>query len=286
MAESDDALARARKRYVDLLKRSLRGVTSFDNELRIRYLRKCLEGRATWDPAVLHEIRRHDPEETMRFAIAKVLGTPLDLDLANIGYDYTMIGSQRLDNIEQCFHGILADGVPGDFIECGVWRGGSVVFMCGLLEAYEVPDRRVWVADSFEGVPPPSAAPDVALGLDLSREKCLMLAVDAETVMRAFEVHGLWNARVQLLPGWFKETLPRAPIEQLALLRLDGDIYESTMDALVALYDRLVPGGFVIIDDFFIPTCRQAVEEFRAARGIHEPIVTIDWAGAYWRRAR
>jgi O-methyltransferase len=103
-------------------------------------------------------------------------------------------------------------------------------------------------------------------------------------VKRTFESYGLLDDRVRFLPGWFKDTLHAAPIERLALLRLDGDIYESTMDALVALYEKLVPGGYLIVDDFFVPTCKKAIEEFRAARGITEPIVTIDWAGAYWRK--
>ena len=286
MPTSPDPLTRARQRYVDLLKRSLRGVTSFDNTLRIRYLRQCAEGQATYDPRILHDIRQHDPGDALRLAIAGNEGTTVDFNLDNLGYDYTMIGEKRLDNIEASFHTLIEDGIPGDLIECGVWRGGAVVFMCGLLEAYDIPDRRVWVADSFQGLPLPSAAPDVAAGLDLSRDQCPMLAIDADTVMRAFEVHGLWNPRVRLLPGWFKDTLATAPIDQLALVRLDGDLYESTMDGLVGLYDRLAPGGFIIIDDLFVPACRQAVDEFRAARRIREPIVPIDWTGGYWRRDR
>jgi hypothetical protein len=280
------ALARARSRYVELLKRSLLGVTSFDNELRIRYLRQCVEGKAMYDPALLHDIRRHEPAEVARLAEAKTDGMVLDLNLENLGFEHTMLGRRRLDNIEECFHSIIRDGIPGDFIECGVLRGGAVVFMRGLLEAYEVPDRLVWVADSFEGLPPPTAPPDIALGLDLSRERCPMLAVDLETVKRAFEIYGLLDDRVRFLPGWFKDTLSAAPIEELALLRLDGDIYESTMDALLALYDKLAPGGYLIVDDLFVPTCRQAVNDFRAARGIEEPIVTIDWTGCYWRKER
>ena len=69
-------------------------------------------------------------------------------------------------------------------------------------------------------------------------------------------------------------------------MRLDGDLYESTMDALTNLYDRLSPGGYVIVDDYSIPACRLAVEDFRRARGLTEEIVQIDWTGVFWRRAR
>lgn len=277
-------LERARRRYLDLLKRVLLGKTSFDNELRIRYLKQCLAGKAVFEPRLLYDIRQHEPEEMLRLAIARRDGMMLDFDLEKLPFDYTMVGEKRLENIEECFHRVIADGIPGDFIECGVWRGGAVVFMRGLLAAYEVPDRRVWVADSFQGLPPPTAAPDVAFGLDLSKEKAPMLAVDLSTVWRAFDDFGLMDDRVKFIPGWFKDTLKTAPIEQVSILRLDGDIYESTMDIFTALYDKLSPGGFCIIDDFFVPTCKQAVEEFRNARGITEPIVAIDWTGCYWRK--
>jgi len=285
-ALSEAALERARERYVDLLRRSVLDIPYFDNELRIRYLRQCIAGKARFSPSVLYDIRQHDPEDTARFAGADEIGFPLDFDLENIGFSHTMLGRKRLDNVEQCFRSIVADGIPGDFIECGVWRGGTVVFLRGLLEAFEIPERVVWAADSFEGLPPPTHPADVALGLDLSREHCPMLAVSLETVKRTFESYGLLDDRVRFIPGWFKDTLAAAPIEKLAMLRLDGDIYESTMDALVALYDKLVPGGYLIIDDWFVPTCKKAVEEFRAARGIEDPVITIDWAGGYWRKTR
>jgi hypothetical protein len=283
---SAEAIARARERYTDLLKRSLLELPYFDNELRIRYLRDCVRGTAQFSPAVLHDIRSYDPAATARLSAANEAGLPLDGNLDNLGFSHTMLGRKRLDNIEHCFRSIVADGVPGDFIECGVWRGGAVVFMRGLLEAYEIADRAVWVADSFEGLPPPTHPEDVAFGLDLSREHYPMLAVSLETVKRTFETYGLLDDRVRFLPGWFKDTLSSAPIERLALLRLDGDIYESTMDALTALYDKLAPGGYLIVDDLPIPTCRKAVDHFRASRGIVEPIVSIDWTGGYWRKER
>ena len=85
--------------------------------------------------------------------------------------------------------------------------------------------------------------------------------------------------------GWFRDTLPKAPIERLAVLRLDGDMYESTTLALTHLYPKLAPGGYAIVDDYqVVPGCRQAVDDFRSQHGIVEPIRQIDWAGVYWRR--
>jgi len=103
-------------------------------------------------------------------------------------------------------------------------------------------------------------------------------------VERNFAKYGLLDDRVIFLQGWFRDTLPTAPIGKLAILRLDGDMYGSTMDALENLYPKLSPGGFCIIDDFFLGPCRLAVEEYRLAHGIDEEIRIIDSCSAYWRK--
>jgi hypothetical protein len=107
-----------------------------------------------------------------------------------------------------------------------------------------------------------------------------------ESVQRNFERYGLLDEQVRFLPGWFRDTLPSAPIDQLAVIRLDGDMYESTMDALNGLYPRLSVGGFVIIDDYILDMSKQAVHDYREAHGIVDPIVPIDTYGAYWQRSR
>ena len=106
-----------------------------------------------------------------------------------------------------------------------------------------------------------------------------------EEVQENFRRYSLLDDQVRFLKGWFCDTLPKAPIGQLAVLRLDGDLYESTMDGLNALYSKVSPGGFVIVDDYgdFAP-CRNAVNEFRQLHGINEPIEKIDWTGVFWRK--
>jgi O-methyltransferase len=112
-----------------------------------------------------------------------------------------------------------------------------------------------------------------------------MLAIDLETVQNLFDRYSLLDGQVRFLKGWFKDTLPSAPIEKLALLRLDGDLYESTRDALNALYHKVVPGGFVIIDDYgCLAPCRRAVDEFREKNKIAEPLTPVDWTAVYWQR--
>jgi len=213
-----------------------------------------------------------------------------DPELRRTGRDWpadaeSMIGQERMENLQSCVTDVLRRGVPGDLIETGVWRGGSVIFMRAALAAYGDPDRRVWVADSFAGLPPPDPryaadAGDVFHGFDV-------LAVSLDEVKANFARYGLLDDRVRFLPGWFKDTLPVAPIERLAVARLDGDMYESTMDALRPLYPKLSVGGYLIVDDYgTVPGCRQAVDEYRAEHGIREPIVDIDGWGVYWRRER
>jgi O-methyltransferase len=156
--------------------------------------------------------------------------------------------------------------------------------MRGFLKAFGIADRAVWVADSFAGLPPPSLPQDE--DNDLSAAKYPMLAISLETVQDLFARYNLLDGQVRFLPGWFKDTLPRAPIERLAMLRIDGDLYESTWDALSALYPKLSAGGFVIVDDYHcIPACRQAVDEYRQRKAIATPLEAIDWTGVFWQKA-
>jgi hypothetical protein len=197
----------------------------------------------------------------------------------------TMIGIKRLDNIQFCAVSAIRDGIPGDFIETGVWRGGACIFMRAVLAACGVKDRRVFVADSFAGLPKPDAGKYPADAGDKLHE-APVLAVSLEEVQNNFRRYGLLDEQVVFLNGWFKDTLPRAGIEKLALMRLDGDMYQSTMEALVALYPKLSVGGHCIIDDYALPACRQAVDDFRSQNGIGSPIQKVDWSGVYWRRER
>jgi len=205
----------------------------------------------------------------------------------------SMIPLGRFDNIKTCIDDILRNGVPGDLIEAGVWRGGATIFMRGMLKAFGVTDRSVWAADSFEGLPTPDAD---KFPLEASAQSGPMmqkmydnLAVGLDEVKRNFAAYGLLDDQVRFLKGWFKDTLRSAPIGTLALIRLDGDFYESTREGLTSLYDRLSIGGYVIIDDYGEDTwtyCRRAVDEFRAERRIEDPLVAVDSKCSYWQRTR
>jgi O-methyltransferase len=190
-----------------------------------------------------------------------------------------------MGNLREICEAVLAQNVPGDFIETGVWRGGACILMRAVLKAWNVGDRNVWVADSFEGLPPPSPDKYPADRGDNSYEY-RELAIPLEQVRANFAKYDLLDGQVRFLKGWFKDTLPAAPIDRLAVLRLDGDMYESTMDALNALYRKVSPGGFVIVDDYILPKCRAAIADFRQANAITEPVLDIDGAGVFWRKAQ
>src|SRR6266702_2738256 len=192
----------------------------------------------------------------------------------------TMIGLKRLDNLHECIKAVIRDRVPGDLLEAGVWRGGATIFMRAALLAYKEPDRRVWAADSFEGLPAADAGKYPADGGRSWTKANAILAVSLEDVKANFARYGLLDDRVVFLKGWFKDTLPQSPVERLAILRVDADLYESTTEALSFLYKRVSPGGFVIVDDYGgIAACKKAVDDFRAANGIKEPIEKIDPTG-------
>ncbi|MGH1383694.1 TylF/MycF/NovP-related O-methyltransferase [Kordia sp.] len=196
----------------------------------------------------------------------------------------TMAGKERLNNVEYCTKIVLQENIPGDLIETGVWRGGCTIFMRALLKSYGDQKRAVWVADSFSGMPKPDKKQYPAdKKFDLSMWKTL--AVTADEVRENFKRFGLLDDKVKFLEGWFSETLPKAPIEQLAIIRLDGDLYESTMDALKHLYAKLSDGGFIIVDDYHCAApCKQAIDEFREVNNITDEIVAIDWSAVYWRK--
>jgi O-methyltransferase/8-demethyl-8-(2,3-dimethoxy-alpha-L-rhamnosyl)tetracenomycin-C 4'-O-methyltransferase len=253
MSEADIRVARGL--YLDLLVKCIAGIIYKDPSIHPG-------GQPTFDPGV-----RHTGGDWPQLA-------------------HSMVGTLRLENVRTLTETILHENIPGDLIETGVWRGGSCILMRGILRAYGVRDRQIYVCDSFEGLPPPDDAnyPSDA-GLDLS--KYPQLAVSVQEVTDNFRNYGLLDDQVSFVKGWFKDTLSHLEAERFALLRLDGDLYESTIQSLTALYPRLSVGGFIIIDDYGgLTACRRAVEDYRAEFGIDDPLQEIDWTGRWWRKSR
>jgi len=213
---------------------------------------------------------------------------PFDIERRKIGRDWpmhaeTMVGVERLNNIEKLLTDIIENNIEGDCIETGVWRGGATIFMAAILKAYSQ-KRNVWVADSFEGLPKPNADKYPHDKDDVHHTKT-RLAISKEEVENNFKNYSLLGENIKFLKGWFKDTLPKAQIDKLALVRLDGDMYESTMDGLINLYPKLQSGGYIIIDDWgAVPACKKAVLDYREKNNITEDIILIDWGGVYWKK--
>jgi len=248
-----DGLAEARKLYLDLVQKCIINTIYED------------PNQGFWSPKVfdgqLRELGRDWPSKA-----------------------HSMIGNRRMSNLRQITEFAIVNNISGDFIETGVWRGGACIMARAIMKAYGVTDRRVWVADSFCGLPTPN--PKYAADANDNHHQFSELAVSLEEVKSNFSKYDLLDDQVVFLKGWFSETLPKADIKSLAVLRLDGDMYESTLDGLVNLYDRVSCGGFVIVDDYgAVDGCKRAVTDFRNERGIEDLIQNIDGIGVFWRKS-
>jgi len=187
---------------------------------------------------------------------------------------HTMVGVHKLDWLHAMIQGL--DGVEGDLVECGAWRGGASIYMKGVAEARfhagAAPKRRVLVADTFRGFPKAKDA------VDTDGWAIQNFAVGGADAVRAtFARYGLLDEDVFLLEGFFHETLPSAPTSRIALLRLDCDMYRSTLDALEALYDRIAPGGIVVHNNWQYTSARAGLLDFRRARNLeYLPLHLVD----------
>lgn len=280
-AESTSTTTSAADLYLSLMKRVL---TRYGLEEGYR----SLSSWRAWDRVPAARPVRHLLERAPVQLARKV---PWNPKAREEGRDWppgaeTMIGLRRLDNLERCVRDVVERDVPGDLIETGVWRGGASIFMRAVLKVLGDTSRLVWVADSFQGLPRPNAEDFPADAGETSWRRA-ELAVGVEQVKANFAKYDLLDDQVRFLVGWFSDTLPTAPMERLALIRLDGDLYESTIVALRSLYPKLSPGGYVIVDDWgAVPACKKAVTDFRLEAGIDDQINEIDWTGAYWQRSR
>ncbi len=256
-APAHDPCAQARARYIDLLEKSVRDAIYGEGRLE-RTVRAAIQ-------------RLRHPYLTRR----GMLLWPARA--------HSMMSPARLRNLRSLVERTIAEDIPGDYIETGVWRGGACILMRGVLAAYGVEDRKVICADSFEGLPPPD--PRYAADRRDRLFKFRELAVSEAEVRDNFAKYDLLDEQVVFLKGLFRDTLKHAPSERFALMRLDGDMYESTMDALTALYDKLSPSGFVIVDDYGgIAACRQAVHDFLYRRSETPAIHKIDETGVWWQK--
>jgi O-methyltransferase len=197
---------------------------------------------------------------------------------------HTMIGLKRLDNIQTCFENIVKDNIEGGLIETGVWRGGATILMSALVKVFGE-NRKVFVADSFCGLPYPNIEkyPNDEGDPHWTYDD---LKVSLEEVKNNFKSYDLLTDNVVFLEGWFEETLPTIKNEKLSMIRLDGDMYGSTWDALENLYPNLSVGGYLIVDDWLLHGAHDAIIDYRNKYGIEDEIENIDPYSVFWKKTK
>jgi O-methyltransferase len=188
----------------------------------------------------------------------------------------TLLDKGQLDLIEKSVLDLEQRGVPGDYIEAGVWRGGAVILMRALMKAYDIRDRQIIAADSFSGIPANTQFRHDPVDLWEDR-----WAASLDEVRANIARFGLLDDRIEFLEGFFADTLPTLDDRQFALIRLDSDSHDSVMASLVHLYPRLTNGGIIIVDDWHLPGCRIAVDAYRAQNGITDEM-TADSGNGFW----
>jgi hypothetical protein len=196
----------------------------------------------------------------------------------------TMVGHARLHNLRHCLQRAIAENVSGDFVELGVWRGGASIYARAVLEVYEQRERSVRLFDAFGRIPGYGAASE-------------FLAVTLPEVRDNFAAYGLHDG-VEFNAGLFNETLPRFyhkhkgdRFARIAVLRIDGNFYESYQDALYYLWEFVPVGGFVIFDDYTeggkgAPWLGQFWDEFKRAHGLREKLLTVDWTSSFFQKEK
>lgn len=214
----------------------------------------------------------------------------------------TMIGKRRLDHLNEILLKVRVHGVGGHYAECGIWRGGTCIYARAFFDTMDEPDRKVFGFDSFQGLPE-GGYYEQDQG-DPHHTQNDIFAVSREEVLANFSKYAIDMVNVDLIEGWFRDTLPawsernRSSISgaekieaaqhplPLAVLRIDGDMYEGTMDPLKYLYPHVAKGGFVIVDDYGdVRASRRAVHDYLGSLpGAQPQIFEIDHTAIYWRK--
>lgn len=208
-------------------------------------------------------------------------------------FPYSMTGYKRLANVYDLAGRVHDEKVPGAFVECGVWKGGCIGLMA-MVARDRGSNRRIVLFDSFEGLPEPTEA-DGAEAVEYSggRGGGALKTID-QCVAPLDVVKELFFGRlkideknVEFRKGWFQDTVPGSgpSVGSISILRLDGDWYDSIKICLEGLYDQVVPGGYVVIDDYqFWEGCRKAVDDFLVQRNLKVRMIPIDYSSSYFRK--
>jgi O-methyltransferase len=196
---------------------------------------------------------------------------------------FTMVKSKNLVNLYELVQKANSMSLDGDIVECGVWNGGSAALMAFALKNETSNSRRLWLFDSFAGLPPPGPR-------DGTTENKYyfdgMNKGSVQQVEKAFQKLSLPMDGVKIFPGWFETTLTKAEIDRVAILHIDADWYSSVMSVLQAFYEKVVPGGFIVLDDYgYWEGCTRAFEDFVSQNKIEGiKLKQVDSTGAYFQK--
>jgi cephalosporin hydroxylase len=276
----DDALARATRRYLDVVKAALLDEHYLDNEVRIEYLATLPPGMPP-DLAALRDPPRQLPVRFERLSLARHAGRSTD-EQRNVAYfPYTDMGRAQLEHLQRSLETVRAGGVEGDVAEVGVGRGGGAIFMRAFLAAHEITDVRVWAADPFVGSVPAGEGDANDLVGAMARYRA-----DLNQVRDGFARFGLLDDQVRFLPGAPDDALAGAPVTRLSLVRFGGGVGDALVPALERILPRVAPGGIVIVEGTAAAKVARAVEDVRDRLGITAPLERIDWNSMAWRMDR
>lgn len=253
-----------------------------NTKLKLSFIKRLLTGCVTNNDIVknFYESGDYPDDQTM----THICNQPIPTNRIE-GMDWpenglTMIGMKRMDNLENMLDYVRENQIEGDLVETGVWKGGATIFMKLYCDLYNI-DKKVFVCDSFEGLPKPSGKFSADYGD--RHHTFTQLAISLETVKNNFKLFHVLDENVVFIKGFFSQTLPNNNlIGKVSLLRMDGDMYESTHDVFYSLYHKLNSKGVLIVDDYCLDGCKQCVIDFRSSNNINETINVIDRCGIYW----
>ncbi len=191
----------------------------------------------------------------------------------------TLVGPERIHNLYVLAKRIEKENIPGDVIECGVCNGGTAALLARFATRSRL-NRTIWLLDSFQGMPETTPEDGDAAKAHIGKE-----VGDPARVKKVLGDVGANMNRVRIVPGWFQHTFTTVSASEIALLNIDADWYESVKLCLETFYDRVVPGGFISLDDYgHWPGCRRAVDEFFQVRQLPYKLHQVDYTAHWFRK--
>lgn len=214
---------------------------------------------------------------------------PWQLQIIDDVMPFTMTSPERIFALINAVVYVCDNNIAGDFVECGVWKGGSSAAIANTLMHLNVTDRRLWMYDTFEGMSQPTqsdidfqghTADQLLQQQDIAESASVWCRSPIDEVKSTMEATGYPMSHIKFVQGRVEETLLQHSPSNVSLLRLDTDWYESTKCELEVLFPRLSAGGTLIIDDYgHWQGCRKAVDEYFAANNIAMLLNRIDYTG-------